>query len=49
VSEPLQVPHWSVFPQPSLIAPQFLPWAEQVVGVQAVPPQTLGVPPPPHD
>jgi hypothetical protein len=38
-----------VLPQPSLIAPQFFPWAAQVVGVQALPPQTLGVPPPPQD
>jgi hypothetical protein len=48
VSEPLQLPHWSVLPQPSLIAPQFLPWAVQVVGVQALPPHTFAVPPPPQ-
>jgi hypothetical protein len=48
VSDPLQLPHWSVLPQPSLIAPQFFPWAVQVVGIQEFPPQTLGVPPPPH-
>src|SRR5262249_44979778 len=35
-------------PQPSLIEPQFLPWAAQVVGVQAGAPQTLAVPPPPQ-
>jgi hypothetical protein len=46
--DPLQVPHWSVPPQPSLIAPQFLLWAAQVVGVHALAPQTLGVPPPPQ-
>src|SRR5437773_705298 len=43
----LHEPQLSVPPQPSLIAPQFFPWAEQVVGVQLVP-QTLAVPPPPH-
>ena len=48
LSVPLQLPHWSVLPQPSLIAPQFLPWAAQVVGVQVPAPQTLGVPPPPQ-
>jgi hypothetical protein len=32
-------------PQPSLLAPQLLPCAAQVAGVQ---PQTLGVPPPPQ-
>ena len=48
VSVPLQLPHWSVVPQPSLIAPQFFPCAAQVVGVQVLAPQTLGVPPPPQ-
>jgi len=48
VSEPVQLPHWSVAPQPSLIAPQFLPWALHVVGVHAGAPHTLGVPPPPQ-
>ena len=48
VSEPLQLPHWSMPPQPSLIAPQFFPWAAQVVGVHAGAPQTLAVPPPPQ-
>jgi hypothetical protein len=47
-SDPLHVPHWSVDPHPSLMAPQFFPWAAQVVGVQLLPPQTLGVPPPPQ-
>jgi hypothetical protein len=32
---PPHVPHWSVPPQPSAIAPQFLPCAAQVVGVHA--------------
>ena len=44
-----QLPQESVALQPSLMVPQFLPWAAQVVGVQVPAPQTLGVPPPPHD
>jgi hypothetical protein len=48
VSDPLQLPHWSVPPQPSLMLPQFLPWAAQVVGVHVLPPHTFGVPPPPQ-
>ncbi|HZJ56302.1 MAG TPA: hypothetical protein VFD38_19325 [Myxococcaceae bacterium] len=48
VAEPLQLPHWSVPPHPSLIEPQFFPWAAQVVGVHVLPPQTFGVPPPPQ-
>jgi hypothetical protein len=39
------VPHGSIPPQPSGMAPQFLWSAAQVVGVQ---PQTRGVPPPPQ-
>src|SRR6185436_6983797 len=36
-------------PQPSAIGPQSLPALAHVVGTQpAVPPHTLGVPPPPH-
>ena len=44
-----QVPQLSTSEQPSLMPPQFLPSAEQVVGVQVEPlPQTLAVPPPPQ-
>jgi len=42
------VPQESIAPQPSLMVPQFFPWAAQVVGVQALGPQTLGVPPAPQ-
>jgi hypothetical protein len=41
----LQLPQFSVPPQPSGIEPQFLPCRAHVVGVQ---PQTLAVPPPAH-
>src|SRR5262245_21589043 len=43
----VQVPQSRVAPQPSLMLPQFLPWAAQVVGTQSCP-QTLGVPLPPQ-
>jgi hypothetical protein len=41
------VPHWIVFPHPSLADPQVKPWPLHVLGVQ---PQTfcMGVEPPPH-
>ena len=42
----VQLPHASQLPQPSGIAPQFLPCAAQVVGVHG--PQTFGIPPPPQ-
>ena len=35
-------------PQPSPTGPQFTPSAAQVVGVQVLLPQTLGMPPPPQ-
>ena len=40
VPEP-QVPQLSVPPQPSLIEPQVLPWAAQVVAVQLPPPPPI--------
>ncbi|HWE22876.1 MAG TPA: hypothetical protein VG496_02950, partial [Myxococcales bacterium] len=43
----LQVPQAIQLPQPSRIAPQFLPCAAQLVGVQP-PPHTLLLPPPPQ-
>jgi len=48
VSPVPHVPHWSTALQPSLMVPQFLPWAAQVVGMQLPAPQTLAVPPPPQ-
>jgi len=46
---PEQVPHWSVFPQPSPMGPQLTAWAAQLLGVQLLPvPHTLAVPPPPQ-
>ena len=44
----VQAPQSRVPPQPSEGAPQSLPAAAQVVGVQTLPPQTFGVPPPPQ-
>jgi hypothetical protein len=44
----VQVPQLTVPPQPSGMVPQLSGGGHDVIGVQSVPPQTLGVPPPPH-
>jgi hypothetical protein len=48
VSPVPHVPQESTELQPSLMVPQFLPSAAQVVGVQGPVPQTFGVPAPPQ-
>jgi hypothetical protein len=50
----VQLPHGSVLPQPSEACPHVMFWLAHVIGVQlsglppVLPPQTLGMPPPPQ-
>jgi hypothetical protein len=44
-----QVPQPRMLPQPSEAGPHCSIWLWHVAGVQLERPQTLGVPPPPHD